>query len=161
VDMDEFVDQTKTLVGALGWDLFREMKGRAPEAQGPAMDVAQPSKNGSAIFSFIGEGYAAKMIVGSSGEFVVTEGSKARARTTLTVPRGTVALRETLLEKGVLRRDGDFLVFTSGCSFSSPSAAASAVIGASANGRTLWKLPDGHTYAEWEAGQEGPQHIAP
>lgn len=26
--MDEFVDQTKTLVGALGWDLFRELRGR-------------------------------------------------------------------------------------------------------------------------------------
>ena len=29
--MDEFVDQTKTLVGALGWDVFREMRGRAPQ----------------------------------------------------------------------------------------------------------------------------------
>jgi hypothetical protein len=111
------------------------------------------------MFTFIGEGYAAKMMVGSSGEFVVTEGSKARARTTPTVPKGTVVLRETLLEKGVLRRDGDFLVFTSSYSFSSPSSAASAVIGASANGRILWKLPDGHTYAEWEAGQS-PQPLA-
>ena len=114
-----------------------------------------------AVFSFIGEGYAAKMVVGSSGEFVVTEGSKARARTTPTIPKGTVVLRETLFEKGILRRDADFLVFTSSCSFSSPSAAASAVIGASANGRILWKLPDGHTYAEWEAGQEGPQQTGP
>lgn len=161
VDMDEFVDQTKTLVGALGWDLFREMKGRAEEASSAATNVSQQATAGSAVFAFIGEGYAAKMVVGSSGELIVTEGSKARARTTPTVPKGTVVLRETLLEKGVLRRDGDFLVFTSSCSFSSPSAAASAVIGASASGRTLWKLPDGHTYAEWEAGQEGPQHIGP
>jgi hypothetical protein len=29
---DEFVDQTKTLVGALGWDLFHEMRGRPAEA---------------------------------------------------------------------------------------------------------------------------------
>ena len=158
--MDEFVDQTKTLVGALGWDLFREMKGRAPEASGLPMEVAEVTADVPSIFSFIGEGYAAKMVVGPSGEFVVTEGSKARARTTPTVPKGTVALRETLLEKGVLRRDGDFLVFTSSCSFSSPSAAASTVIGASANGRILWKLPDGATYAEWEAGQEGPQKSA-
>lgn len=160
VDMDEFVDQTKTLVGALGWDLFREMKGRAQEVSSQAMNVAQQADAVSAVFTFIGEGYAAKMVVGSSGEFVVTEGSKARARTTPTVPKGTVVLRETLLEKGVLRRDGDFLVFTSSYSFSSPSSAASAVIGASANGRILWKLPDGHTYAEWEAGQESPQQIA-
>lgn len=160
VDMDEFVDQTKTLVGALGWDLFREMKGRAPEISGQTANVSEPATDRPAMFTFIGEGYAAKMMVGSSGEFVVTEGSKARARTTPTVPKGTVALRETLLEKGVLRRDGDFLVFTSSYSFSSPSSAASAVIGASANGRILWKLPDGHTYADWEAGQEGPQQTA-
>ncbi|WP_291207121.1 GIY-YIG nuclease family protein [Hyphomonas sp.] len=160
VDMDEFVDQTKTLVGALGWDLFREMKGRGPEMSGPSTDVAKAPPDVTAVFSFIGEGYAAKMKVGPSGEFVVTEGSKARARTTPTVPRGTVALRETLMEKGVLRRDGDFLVFTNSYSFPSASAAAAAVIGASANGRILWKLPDGHTYADWEAGQEGPQHIA-
>jgi hypothetical protein len=160
VDMDEFVDQTKTLVGALGWDLFREMKGRPAEISVQTANVAESANDGPAMFTFIGEGYAAKMMVGSSGEFVVTEGSKARARTTPTVPKGTVVLRETLLEKGVLRRDGDFLVFTSSYSFSSPSSAASAVIGASANGRILWKLPDGHTYAEWEAGQESPQHIA-
>ena len=160
VDMDEFVDQTKTLVGALGWDLFREMKGRPAEISVQTANVAESVADGPAMFTFIGEGYAAKMMVGSSGEFVVTEGSKARARTTPTVPKGTVVLRETLLEKGVLRRDGDFLVFTSSYSFSSPSSAASAVIGASANGRILWKLPDGHTYAEWEAGQETPQQIA-
>lgn len=51
-------------------------------------------------------------------------------------------LRNTLVEKGVLREEGDFLVFTSAYSFTSASAAAAAVIGASANGRILWKLPD-------------------
>lgn len=30
--MDEFVDQTKTLVGALGWDLFREVRGKQTES---------------------------------------------------------------------------------------------------------------------------------
>jgi hypothetical protein len=155
VDMDEFVDQTKTLVGALGWDLFREMKGRAPELSGVTAKVSHTDKDTVAMFSFIGEGFAAKMMVGPSGEFVVTEGSKARARTTPTIPRGTVALRDKLIEIGVLRHEGDFLVFTSSYSFSSASAAASVVIGASANGRILWKLPDGHTYADWEARQEG------
>ncbi len=49
--------------------------------------------------------------------------------------------------------EGAFLIFTSDYSFSSASAAAAAVIGASANGRILWKLPDGRIYADWEAGQ--------
>src|SRR5690606_31901959 len=42
-------------------------------------------------------------------------------------------LRNTLIEKGVLREEGDFLIFTSDYSFTSASAAAATVIGASAN----------------------------
>jgi len=85
---------------------------------------------------------------------VVLAGSKARAKTTATIPRGTVALRKTLLESGVLREECDFLVFANDYSFSSASAAAATVIGASANGRILWKLPDGRTYGDWESSQD-------
>lgn len=62
-------------------------------------------------------------------------------------------LRSTLVEKAVLREEGEFLVFTNAYSFTSALAAATAVIGASANGRVLWKLPDGRNYADWEASQ--------
>lgn len=150
--MDEFVDQTKTLVGALGWDLFREVRGRAVgQIAGGELPAAEIHE--SPRFFFRGEGFAAEMEIGPSGDFVVTAGSKARVRTTRTIPRGTVTLRNTLVEKGVLREEGDFLVFASAYSFTSASAAAAAVIGASANGRILWKLPDGRNYADWEASQ--------
>jgi hypothetical protein len=151
--MDEFVDQTKTLVGALGWDLFREVRGRAPE-QIAEQELPKAELHESPRFFFRGDGFAAEMEIGPSGDFVVTAGSRARVRTTRTIPRGTVALRNTLVEKGVLREEGDFLVFTSAYSFTSASAAAAAVIGASANGRILWKLPDGRNYADWEANQD-------
>jgi len=151
--MDEFVDQTKTLVGALGWDLFREMRGRATEAVLAVRDIPEAPSVDSPRFQFRGEGFAAEMELGPSGEFMVMSGSKARLRTTTTIPRGTTTLRNTLIEKGVLRPDGNFLLFTSDYSFSSASAAAATVIGASANGRILWKMPDGRTYGDWEAGQ--------
>ena len=152
--MDEFVDQTKTLVGALGWDLFRQIRGRDAEAAPVDHPLSEAPPVGSPRFFFRGEGFAAEMELGPSGDFVVMSGSKARVRTTTTIPRGTTALRGTLLDKGVLRQEGDFLVFTSDYSFSSASAAAATVIGASANGRILWKLPDGRSYAEWEAAQD-------
>ncbi len=151
--MDEFVDQTKTLVGALGWDLFREMRGRSVDAE-PQKLVAEPSHPESLRFFFRGEGFAAEMRLGSSGEFVILAGSKARVRTTSTIPRGTNSTRQTLLESGVLRKEADFLLFASDYIFSSASAAAATVIGASANGRILWKLSDGRTYADWEANQD-------
>ena len=151
--MDEFVDQTKTLVGALGWDLFREVRGRATEIA-QVEDLPDVRSVGNLRFSFRGEGFAAEMMLGPSGDFVILSGSKARVRTTATIPRGTIALRGMLIDKGVLSQVGDFLIFTSDYSFSSASAAAATVIGASANGRILWKLPDGRTYAEWEENQD-------
>ena len=149
--MDEFVDQTKTLVGALGWDLFRQIRGRAAEVMPVDHPLSEAPPVGSPRFFFQGEGFAAELELGPSGDFVVRSGSKARVRTTTTIPGGTTGLRNTLLDKGVLRQEGDFLVFISDYNFSSASAAAAIVIGASANGRILWKLPDGRTYADWEA----------
>lgn len=151
--MDEFVDQTKTLVGALGWDLFREMRGRPAEALQAPRPVPKMTSSDGLRFFFRGDGFAAEMHLGASGDFVVLAGSKARVRTTTTIARGTTAMRRTLLDTGVLREDGDFLLFTSNYSFSSASAAAATVIGASANGRILWKLADGRTYADWESNQ--------
>lgn len=152
--MEEFVDQTKTLVGALGWDLFREMRGRAAE---PLEQLATIADDPSPVFFFRGEGFSAEMMISQSGDFVVKAGSKARARTTPTIPKGTLALRETLLQSGVLRADASTLVFASDYSFTSASAAAATVIGASANGRILWKLADGRCYADWEAEGTLPQ----
>jgi len=149
--MDEFIDQTKTLVGALGWDLFREVRGRVLQPTSLEQDTHQPKSAESPKFFFRGQGFSAEMEIGSSGDFIVQAGSKARVRTTSTIPRGTTALRNTLFKKGVLIQDGNFFVFTSDYSFSSVSAAAATVIGASANGRILWKLPDGSSYADWEA----------
>jgi hypothetical protein len=63
-------------------------------------------------------------------------------------------LRKTLLDAGVLREEAGFLVFVNDYSFSSVSAAAATVIGAAANGRILWKLPDGRTYGDWEADED-------
>ena len=152
--MDEFVDQTKTLVGALGWDLFREVRGKQIESVHSEDVQASLSNLENLTFFFRGQGFSAEMKLSHSGDIVVLAGSKARVKTTSTIRRGTVALRTTLLESGVLSEQGNYLVFTSNYSFSSPSAAAAAVIGASANGRILWKLPDGRTYADWEANQE-------
>ena len=68
-------------------------------------------------------------------------------------PRPAVSYTTSRDIIGVLREEGDFLVFASAYSFTSASSAAAAVIGASANGRILWKLPDGRNYADWESSQ--------
>lgn len=153
VAMDEFIDQTKTLVGALGWDLFKVVRGPVTPAAQVAEAPPSPSPATAERFSFRGEGFDAEMKIGPSGEIIVTGGSKARLRTTPTIPKGTVAMRQMLQERGVLKPTPEHLVFEGEYVFSSPSAAAAVVTGASANGRIVWKLPDGRTYADWEDAQ--------
>jgi len=153
VAMDEFIDQTKTLVGALGWDLFKVVRGPVTPAAQAAEAPPAPSPAAAEHFSFRGEGFDAEMKIGPSGEIIVTSGSKARLRTTPTIPNGTVAMRQMLQERGVLKPTQEHLVFEGEYVFSSPSAAAAVVTGASANGRIVWKLPDGRTYADWEDAQ--------
>lgn len=79
--MDEFVDQTKTLVGALGWDLFREMRGRAADSAviAPAVPALSPSPG--LRFAFRGAGFAAEVELGASGDFVTLAGPRARVET--------------------------------------------------------------------------------
>jgi hypothetical protein len=146
--MEEFIDQTKTLVGALGCDLFKVVSGDL--TNGGRLEIKGAIDVPNVVFAYRGQGFAAQMLITASSEFVVKRGSVARIKTTNTIPKGTVGLRSDLLAKGILVEQNDGLLFTSDYIFSSVSAAAATVTGAAANGRILWRLPDGRTYAEWE-----------
>ena len=145
--MEEFIDQTKTLVGALGCDLFKSVY--SPPVQAPAGRLLSSSVQ----FEFQGQGFAAQMMVTASAEIVVKSSSRARSRMTPTVPKGIAALRADLLASGVLSDQAGSLIFSQDYMFSSVSAAAAVVYGGSANGRISWRLPDGRTYADWEEAQ--------
>ena len=59
--------------------------------------------------------------------------------------------RQRLLEKEILKREEKALVFTQDYEFTSPSLAAAAICGGSANGLTLWKTVSGETLKEVES----------
>ena len=146
-----------TGVGALGWDLFRTVRGSTAEVATKIVKEHKVAPLQGPRFSYRGDGFDAEMMLDVSGDCVVAKGSRARIRTTPTIPKGTTALRQMLQERGILQQGEDFLLFTSDYSLPSPSAAAAVVTAASANGRILWKLADGRTYAQWEAGQDQDQ----
>ena len=56
-----------------------------------------------------------------------------------------IANRKQLVAEGVLVENEGFLLFTKDTEFSSPSAAAAAVHGGSANGLLVWKTEGGKT----------------
>ncbi len=80
--------------------------------------------------------------------FVVEKGSYAVVEEVPSIPSSWKRLRETLVEQGILAKEGSIYKFTQDYEFKSPSAAASAILGRSANGRIEWKTEDGKTLKE-------------
>jgi predicted GIY-YIG superfamily endonuclease len=81
--------------------------------------------------------------------FVVLKGSVGRKENVPSI-RGTSTerLRLKLVETGVMREDGDKVVLERDHLFGSPSMAAIALLGRTANGWLAWKAKDGHTLDE-------------
>lgn len=61
---------------------------------------------------------------------------------------GNVNFRESLINKGILERQGNYYVLKEDITFLSPSTASSLLIGRSSNGLTSWKRTDGKTLKE-------------
>jgi hypothetical protein len=89
----------------------------------------------------------------TAGGFVVLEKSMAAGNDRLTpsliADYGLVKeQRDELVRQGVLDPCGTDLMLTLDYTFSSPSLAASLLLGRKANGRTSWKTKDGRTLKE-------------
>ena len=78
--------------------------------------------------------------------FVVLKGSRGRLENVASI-QGTSSerFREKLLKEGILNIDNGGVVFTLDTLFTSPSMAAGAVLGRSANGWVEWKTAQGQT----------------
>lgn len=146
-DMAFFAEQVRTVLPVLGLEFLRDHRrpvaetqpATTPEPDSPVFELKVP-KHGI-------EARAREI----DGEFVVLEGSTARARW-VAENHGYKALHEQLCEEGVLGpAEGELRTFTADYAFSSPSAAAAVVSGRNANGRTQWVTEDGgQTYGAWQ-----------
>ncbi len=142
--MEQFIEDSKTLVGALGCDLFKTI----------APDKNESSGGGASIhFFYKGQDFDAQLRITPTQELVLQKGSKLRLKTANSVPEGVISLRTKLLDKAALLKSDDCLTLTTDYAFQSVSAAASIVSGASVNGRTAWKMIDGRTFSDWEMEQ--------
>lgn len=79
------------------------------------------------------------------GKLIVKAGSQSVAKHKPSASTSCIGLRDTLVSNGVLDDSGDPWLFTQDYTFESPSRAANAILGRSANGRTEWKNKDGVT----------------
>ncbi len=136
-DCFEIFETAATLVATLGQPIFEPLTGASQQVDGkpqaPELFYCKgPQANG--IGEYTSEG------------FVVHKGSTARIGNVASI-QGTSQerFRQQLVTDGVLAPNGDSYVFTRDHLFASPSMAAIAVMGRSANGWLEWKTDIGQT----------------
>lgn len=136
-DCHEIHETAASLLATLGQPIFEALTG-APERvdgknEAPELFYCRgPEANG--VGEYTSEG------------FVVHKGSTARIEIVASI-KGTSQerFRQQLVPEGVLALDGNHYVFTRDHLFASPSMAAIAVLGRSANGWIEWKTAQGQT----------------
>jgi hypothetical protein len=132
-DCLEIFETGKTLLSTLGY---------------PAFDpVARPAMNKKADDHFVckASGATGRGQYTEEG-FVVLKGSKGRKENVPSFAGTAMArLRAKLMDSGVMVEEGDRVVFAKDYLFRSPSMAAMALTGRTANGWIEWKTEDGKT----------------
>ena len=129
--LDNF-DTIKILLSTLGFPIFEEIR--------------KSSKKRELLYCK-GKDAIAKGEMIDDG-FVVLKGSKANKDETKTAGNWVTSLRKKLLDDKILSTESGVLIFAEDFVFASPSAAAAAVLGRSANGWTEWKDKDNKTIDE-------------
>lgn len=124
--MEEFIDNVKILVNTLGYKVFLPI----------------PTANEKTEYLYCKGGDATAKGFSSSGGFTVIEGSKISQNTVPSMPIRCVSyfrLRNKLIQEEIIKEN----TFVKNYEFSSPSAAASVVLGRVSNGNVDWKNPEG------------------
>ncbi|MBI2112610.1 GIY-YIG nuclease family protein [Candidatus Woesearchaeota archaeon] len=125
-----FFDDLRLLIATLGFPIFEETK-----------------KNQSNVYICKGkEAYATGEY--SEDGFVVFKDSKANLTESNTAGPWVINMRKNLIEKKILKAEGNILKFTEDYTFNSPSASAAVVLARRANGWLEWKDKNGKTMDE-------------
>lgn len=137
-EMEEFLENIRMLVNTLGHKVFEEKRDFKPR-QKKDFFVLKGARGANAK----GEP--------SSDGFVVFKDSKSAGSTVPSITQNFIDLREKLINEKAMVRKENCYEFTDDYIFTSPSTAASIVLGRNANGLAEWKLKNGKTLKEYES----------
>ena len=134
-EMDEFISNLVMMVNTLGHKLFEEIKDQSD------------SKKSEVWYINAARGANARGIQTQEG-FVVLQDSKIANSTVDSFSESLTAKRDNLIQSNKIQIINDEYVVMEDLLFSSPSLAATIVMGRSANGLTEWKDRHGRTLKE-------------
>ena len=132
--LEEFISNAKLLVNTLGYKAF-DLVSDEDTQKTKLKYYIKATRGADAIGTVVDDG------------FVVFKGSKIASDVTSSISESLIKLRNKLLSKNIISADYEFV---SDYTFTSPSLAASIVMGRQANGRTEWKTKEKKTLAEVE-----------
>ncbi len=135
-DCHEIHETAATLLATLGQPIFEPLT-NAPTAKGEKELFYCKGSGADGVGEYTTEG------------FVVLKGSRGRLENVASLQgRSSERFREKLIAGGIMAANGNNVVFTRDHLFSSPSMAAVALQGRSANGWLEWKAANGKTLDE-------------
>lgn len=129
-DMENFLDNMLSIFPLVGLSIFENSK---------TLFHNKPKDT----FHISGREGADATAIQQPNGFVVLKNSKAALTVTTSISPYLVKLRQDLVKKDVLAEKNGLFIFGEDYSFSSPSLAASVVLGRNTNGRSEWKNSDG------------------
>lgn len=132
--LDEFISNAKLLVNTLGYKSFETVQENTKQ-ENTVNYYIKASRDVVAVGTTVLDGFA------------VFKGSKIANEVTRSMRESCQKLRKYLIDKDIV--DSDF-TFIKDYVFTSPSLAATIILGRSANGRTEWKTEDNKTLADME-----------
>lgn len=140
-EMEEYLENIKILVNALGHKLFEGKRENQNKSFKPTEEftLTNPRENAHAI------------AVPTSEGFVVYKGSIFSTTTTPKIPAGLQKVRDELIKNGKAVLRGSNYELIEDVVFNSPSQAAGVVLGKSANGLTEWRANSGINLKDYEA----------
>lgn len=136
-EMEEFIQNVKILVNTLGHKIFEEKR-----------EVRSTDKDENDVFYIKAARGAEGKGQPTSDGFVVFKNSKIATKTVPSMTTNFVTLRNDLIQSGAVN---DQFEFVDDYLFSSPSTAATMVMGRNANGLAEWKLKNGMSLKEFES----------
>lgn len=160
--MEEYLLSAKTLLAVLGHRVLEPYvapsRPKLPDLITPTQvesQLAQPVQSSellspaNPVFKLHISDLIARAARTDEG-LVVLSGSEAATTVQNSLSGGYRALRDKLVQTGVLAPNGTKLQFTRDQLLNSPSQAAAVVVGYSINGRDAWRMSDGTTYSAYE-----------
>lgn len=123
-EMEEFIDNLKLLVNSLGHKIFDSV-------------ISKNDSVSDEVFQISQKGLFAQGKPTNEG-FVVFKGAKVSLQLGA-VNSSVISLREKYVSEGIIIVDGETAVLSKDVVFSSPSLAATFVLGVSTNGPKTWK----------------------